>query len=130
MLTTLMNWCITVTFEAGVSHWGRGKKFDSDSDEKHGFLYPFLAAVVINADMELSSLRPWLDEHEKFAASIAPTDPRFVIARQMLESIAMARDSLRPSADSTANFIHNKEIIEQLVTLRSRADSIFKRAHA
>jgi hypothetical protein len=74
--------------------------------------------------MDLSNLRPWLDEHEKFACSIPPADPRSAIAREMLETIAAARDCLHPSADSTANFVPNKAIIEKLVTLRQKAETI------
>ena len=76
------------------------------------------------ADMDISNLRPWLDEHEKFARAILPGDPRFDVAHEMLGVIAMARGSLRPSADSTANYVHNKEIVEQLVTLREKAENI------
>ena len=72
--------------------------------------------------MDFSNLRPWLEEHEKFAVSIAPNDPRFEIASEMIEIIETARDSLHPSPDSTANYVHNKEIVERLVTLRYRAE--------
>lgn len=73
---------------------------------------------------DLSNLRPWLDEHEQYARSIAATDARFDVAHKMLETIALARSSLRPSPDSTANYVHNKEIIEELVTLREKAESV------
>ena len=73
---------------------------------------------------DLSNLRPWLDEHEQYARSIVATDARFDIAHKMLEIIALARNSLRPSPDSTANYVHNKEIIEELVTLREKAEHI------
>lgn len=76
------------------------------------------------ADIDLSNLRPWLDEHEKYACSILPGDPRFDVAHEMLGIITTARDSLRPSADSTANYVQNKEIIETLVTLREKAENI------
>lgn len=78
------------------------------------------------ADFDLGILRPWLDEHEKYARSIKPADPRFDIAQEMLGIIAAARDSLHPSADSTANYIQNKEIIQQLATLRDKAENTFK----
>jgi hypothetical protein len=77
--------------------------------------------------MDYGNLRPWLDEHEKYARAIVPIDPAFAIARQMLEVIADARASLRPSADSTANFVDNKAIIEQLGTLRDQADKLAKK---
>ena len=73
-------------------------------------------------DMDLSNLRPWLDEHEKYARSIARADPRAGIAHEILGIISIARDSLCPSADSTANYVPNKDIIERLVTLREKAD--------
>lgn len=73
------------------------------------------------ADVDLNYLRPWLDEHELFALSIKHGDPRMDIARQMLAIIADARRGLMPSPDSTANFVPNKEIIEDLVRLREKA---------
>jgi len=73
---------------------------------------------------DLSNLRPWLDEHEQYVRSIAATDARFDVAHKMLEIISLARSSLRPSPDSTANYVHNKEIIEELVTLREKAESV------
>jgi hypothetical protein len=79
------------------------------------------------ADFDLGILRPWLDEYEKYAASIKPADPGIHIAKEMLGIIAMARDSLHPSADSTANYVQNKEIIEQLATLRAKAEVAQKR---
>ena len=75
------------------------------------------------ADLDLGILRPWLDAHEKYAALIKPTDPRFDIAKEMLGIIAVARESLHPSADSTANYVQNKEIIQQLATLREKAEN-------
>jgi len=64
-------------------------------------------------------LKPWLDEYEKYAAVIKPGDLRFDIAQKMLGIIAMARESLHPSADSTANYVNHKEIIEELATLEA-----------
>lgn len=74
------------------------------------------------AELDLGNLRPFLDEEEKFAASIKPDDPRAAVAQRMLAIIAEARGRLRPSADSTANFIPNKQIVEELITLRYEAD--------
>ena len=74
------------------------------------------------ADVDLNYLRPWLDEHEHFALSIKHGDPRMDIARQMLAIIADARRGLMPSTDSTANYVPNKEIIEELVRLRAQAE--------
>lgn len=73
------------------------------------------------ADVDLNYLRPWLDEHEQFALSIKHGDPRMATARQMLAIIADARRGLAPSPDSTANYVPNKEIIEELGRLREQA---------
>lgn len=74
------------------------------------------------AQLDLGNLRPLLDEEEAFARSIKPDDPRSAVAQRMLAIIAEARGRLRPSTDSTANFIPNKQIVEELVTLRYEAD--------
>lgn len=76
------------------------------------------------SDLNLGNLRPFLDEEEKFAKSIKPDDPRAAVARRMLAIIAEARSGLRPSADSTANYIPNKQIVEELISLRYEADLI------
>jgi hypothetical protein len=76
------------------------------------------------ADLNLGNLRPFLDEEENFARTIGPDDPRAAIAKRMLGIIAETRGSLRPSADSTANFIPNKQIVEELVSLHYEADLI------
>ena len=74
------------------------------------------------AQLDLGNLRPFLDEEEKFAKSIGPDDPRAAVAKRMLGIIAEARGRLRPSSDSTANFVPNKQIVEELITLRYEAD--------
>ena len=79
------------------------------------------------ADLDLGNLRPFLDEMERFAAAIKPEDPRADVAKRMLGIILEARGSLRPSADSTANYIPNKQIVEELVALRYEADLIGNR---
>lgn len=79
------------------------------------------------AAMDYGNLRPWLDEHEKYAKAVLPIDPAYAIAQQILKVIAETRKSLRPSADSTANFVDNKAIIEQLGTLREQADQLAKK---
>ena len=76
------------------------------------------------ADLNLGNLRPFLDEEEKFAKSIGPDDPRAAVAKRMLAIIAETRGSLRPSSDSTANYIPNKQIVEELVSLHYEADLI------
>lgn len=74
--------------------------------------------------LDPGNLRPILDDQESYAKSIKPGDPRATIARKMLAIIAEARGSLHPSADSTANFIPNKQIVEDLVALRFEADQL------
>lgn len=76
------------------------------------------------ADLNLGNLRPLLDEEEAYAKSIAPDDPRAAIAKRMLAVIAEARGALRPSRDSTANYVPNKRIVEDLISLRREADLI------
>ena len=76
------------------------------------------------AELNLSELRPWLDEQESFAKSIPPGDPRSEIARQMLALVAIGRSDLLPSADSTANYVPNKQIIADLAVLRDQAEHI------
>ena len=76
------------------------------------------------ADLNLGNLRPFLDEEEKFAKSIKADDARAAVAKRMLGIIAEARGGLRPSADSTANFIPNKQIVEELISLHYEADLI------
>lgn len=73
-------------------------------------------------DLDMGNLRSFLDEQENYAKSIKPDDPRAAIAKQMLAIISDARKSLRPSADSTANYVANKQIIEQLSILRAEAE--------
>jgi hypothetical protein len=74
------------------------------------------------ANLDLGNLRPLLDEEEKFAQSIPPDDPRAAVAKRMLAIIAEARGRLKPSTDSTANFVPNKQIVEELISLRYEAD--------
>ena len=74
------------------------------------------------AQLDVGNLRPFLDEEEKFARSIAPEDPRAAVAQRMLAIIEEARGRLRPSKDSTANYVPNKQIVEELVMLRYEAD--------
>ena len=78
----------------------------------------------MSADLNLSELRPWLDAQESYAKSIPAGDARSDIARQMLAVIAVARSDLAPSADSTANYVPNKEIIADLAVLRDQAERL------
>jgi hypothetical protein len=79
------------------------------------------------ANLDMGNLRPLLDEEEQFAQSIAPDDPRAAVAQRMLAIIAEARGRLRPSKDSTANYVPNKQIVEELISLRYEADLIAER---
>ncbi|HKU70673.1 MAG TPA: hypothetical protein VJQ51_07535 [Burkholderiales bacterium] len=72
--------------------------------------------------LDLGNLRPLLDEEEKFAKSIPADDPRAAVAQRMLAIIAEARGRLKPSNDSTANYVPNKQIVEELISLRYEAD--------
>lgn len=72
--------------------------------------------------LDPGNLRPLLDEEEEFARSIPADDPRAAVAQRMLAIIGEARGRLKPSADSTANFVPNKQIVEELVSLRYEAD--------
>lgn len=76
--------------------------------------------------MDYGNLRPLLDEHEKYARAIMPIDPAYAIAQQILKVIAEARKGLQPSRDSTANFVDNNAIIEQLGALREQAGKLAK----
>ncbi len=80
------------------------------------------AAREQSGDSDFSFLRPWLDKQERFALSVMQGDPRAEIARQMLEVVAYARRQLVPSADSTANYVPTKQIIEELGHLRQQAE--------
>jgi hypothetical protein len=74
------------------------------------------------ANLDLGNLRPFLDEEETFAKSIPAGDPRAATAQRMLAIIAEARGRLKPSTDSTANYVPNKQIVEELISLRYEAD--------
>lgn len=76
------------------------------------------------ADMDFGKLRTWLDEHAAYAGSFRLSDPGFGIAQKMLSLIAETRNSLQPSADSTANYVQNKEIIGELAVLREQAEKL------
>ena len=72
-------------------------------------------------DLNLNDLRSLLDEHESYVNSIKAGDPAAGIAKEMLAVIDEARALLRPSADSTANYVDARRIIERLGTLRKQA---------
>ena len=71
---------------------------------------------------DLNNLRQILDEHERYANAIRSDKQRAPVANELLEAIAQAREGLRPSPDSTANYIEAKEIIAHLAALRERAE--------
>ena len=75
-------------------------------------------------ELDLGNLRPWLDEQEQYARTILPMDPAHALAQEMLTAINEARASFKPSADSTANYVSNKDIVEQLGALRAKAENI------
>lgn len=79
------------------------------------------------ADPDLSSLKPLLDGHEKYARAIGTGDARFAFAQQMLGIIADAKRSLHPSADSTANYVPSRQIVEDLTLLRSQAEQLVRK---
>lgn len=76
------------------------------------------------ADVDLARLRPLLDQEEAYAKAIPPGDPRAAVAGRMLALIAEARAALRPSPDSTANYVPNKRIVEDLSSLRLEAEAL------
>lgn len=78
------------------------------------------------ADNELGDLRAVLDADEKFASAIRVVDPGHELAQQMLALIADAREGLRPSGDSTANFIQSRDVIGQLAMLRQQIEALHK----
>ena len=80
------------------------------------------------SELDLTNLRPWLDEQERYADSIKPDDPRTFIAQQMHVLISEARSRLLPSADSTANYVPNKQIIEELSLLRDKAERVAQKS--
>jgi len=71
---------------------------------------------------DLNNLRQILDEYEAFANAIRSDKRTAAIADELSVAIAEARDGLHPSADSTANFIEVKQVIERLAALRERAE--------
>lgn len=77
-------------------------------------------------EKDFGNLRPWLNEYEQYARSIKFGDPRYAVAQDILTTAARARESLLPSADSTANYVKPKEVIEQLATLRNESEKVLK----
>ena len=79
------------------------------------------------SDPDFGNLKPLLDEYEKYARSISRDDAGFDIARQMLAIISDATRNLHPSSDSTANYVPNRQIIEQLTLLRGQAEQLARK---
>ena len=73
-------------------------------------------------ELNLNNLRQLLDEYERYANSIKSDQRTAGVANELLAVIAEARESLRPSTDSTANYIDSKQVIERLAALRERAE--------
>ena len=72
-------------------------------------------------ELNLNNLRQTLDDYERFADSIKH-EPKASIAIEILAAVSAAREGLRPSPDSTANYMEVKQIIERLAALRERAE--------
>ncbi len=79
-------------------------------------------AAESRSSTDFSYLRPWLDTQEYFALSIRQDDPRIGVARQILAIVDEARRQLLPSADSTANYVPTKQIVEDLGRLRQSVE--------
>lgn len=71
---------------------------------------------------DLNDLRRILDESERYANAIRSDPRRLAVANELLNVIAEARTGLRPSPDSTANYVEVRQIIERLAALRERAE--------
>jgi hypothetical protein len=73
-------------------------------------------------DLNLNNLRQVLDEYERYANSIN-SGATAAIAIEILGAVAAAREGLRPSPDSTSNYIEVKQFVERLAALREKAGS-------
>ena len=71
---------------------------------------------------DLNNLRRILDESERYANAIRSDQRRLAVANELLNVIAEARAGLRPSPDSTTNYVEVRQIIERLAALRERAE--------
>lgn len=71
---------------------------------------------------DLNNLRRILDESERYANAIRSDQRKLALANELLSVIAEARVGLRPSPDSTANYVEARQIIERLAALRERAE--------
>lgn len=71
---------------------------------------------------DLNNLRQILDDYERYANAIRSDRHKAAAAAELLGAIAEARESLRPSTDSTANYIEVKQVIVRLAALRERAE--------
>jgi len=71
---------------------------------------------------DLNNLRQILDDYERYANAIRSDSQKAAAAGELLGAIAEAREGLRPSADSTANYIEVKQVIDRLAALRERAE--------
>lgn len=71
---------------------------------------------------DLNNLRLILDEYERFTGTISSTAPNAGVAAEIRAVIADARNGLHPSADSTANFVDVRRIVERLEALREETE--------
>lgn len=78
----------------------------------------------MTTNMDFGKLRTWLDDHARFAGSFRLSEPGFGIAQKMLGIISDTRNNLHPSADSTAHYVPNKEIVSELAMLRDEAEKL------
>lgn len=79
------------------------------------------------SDPDFGNLKPFLEAHEKFAKSMGREDAGYEIARKMLAIISEAAGSLHPSSDSTANYVPNRQIIEDLTLLRREIEQLARK---
>jgi hypothetical protein len=71
---------------------------------------------------DLNNLRQVLDEFEAYVGTLGEEGPKAAIAGELRAVIREARGLLHPSADSTANFVDTRQIVERLNALRMRAE--------
>jgi hypothetical protein len=75
-------------------------------------------------ELDPNNLRKLLDEYERYVDSLGAGAQRDGIAAEIRAAVAEARAGLRPSRDSTANFLDVRQIIERLAALRAKAERL------
>jgi hypothetical protein len=76
-----------------------------------------------NHPPNLNNLREILDEYDRYATLIESGETKADLAKQIRGVVTEARLALRPSADSTANFVDSKRLVERLVSLKAEAEA-------